>query len=58
MSVRIEHGTALPELIRMSIGTDKGVWFADPSFGSDLWLLRNYVYGSENHRQQEENPHR
>jgi phage gp46-like protein len=24
----------------MSIGTDKGTWFADPAFGSDLWLLK------------------
>jgi hypothetical protein len=24
----------------MSIGTDKGTWFADPGFGSDLWLLK------------------
>jgi len=24
----------------MSIGTDKGTWWADPAFGSELWLLR------------------
>jgi phage gp46-like protein len=24
----------------MSVGTNKGTWFADPSFGSDLWLLK------------------
>jgi phage gp46-like protein len=24
----------------MSIGTDKGAWFADPDFGSELWLLK------------------
>jgi phage gp46-like protein len=24
----------------MSLGTDKGSWFADPSFGSELWLLK------------------
>jgi phage gp46-like protein len=24
----------------MSIGTDKGTWFADPGFGSELWLLK------------------
>jgi phage gp46-like protein len=24
----------------MSIGTDKGAWFADPGFGSNLWLLK------------------
>jgi phage gp46-like protein len=24
----------------MSIGTDKGTWWADPGFGSELWLLK------------------
>jgi phage gp46-like protein len=24
----------------MSVGTDKGTWFADPGFGSELWLLK------------------
>jgi phage gp46-like protein len=24
----------------MSIGTDKGTWWADPAFGSELWLLK------------------
>jgi phage gp46-like protein len=24
----------------MSIGTDKGAWWVDPSFGSELWLLK------------------
>ena len=24
----------------MSIGTDKGAWFVDPGFGSELWLLK------------------
>jgi phage gp46-like protein len=24
----------------MSVGTDKGAWWADPSFGSELWLLK------------------
>jgi phage gp46-like protein len=24
----------------MSIGTDKGTWWADPDFGSELWLLK------------------
>jgi phage gp46-like protein len=40
MSVRIEQWTSIPELVRMSIGTDKGTWFADPAFGSELWLLK------------------
>jgi phage gp46-like protein len=40
MSVRIEEWAAIPELVRMSIGTDKGAWFADPGFGSELWLLK------------------
>jgi phage gp46-like protein len=40
MSARIEQWASIRELVRMSIGTDKGTWFADPSFGSDLWLLK------------------
>jgi phage gp46-like protein len=40
MSVHIEQWASIPELVRMSLGTDKGVWFADPGFGSDLWLLK------------------
>jgi phage gp46-like protein len=40
MSVRIEDWASVPELVRMSIGTDKGAWFADPDFGSELWLLK------------------
>jgi phage gp46-like protein len=40
MSARIERWASIEELVRMSIGTDKGTWFADPAFGSDLWLLR------------------
>jgi phage gp46-like protein len=28
------------ELAMMSIGTDKGRWWADPNFGSELYLLR------------------
>jgi phage gp46-like protein len=38
--VRIEQWAGIRELVLMSIGTDKGAWWADPSFGSDLWLLR------------------
>jgi phage gp46-like protein len=40
MSVKIEQWAAIKELVRMSIGTDKGAWWADPAFGSDLWLLK------------------
>jgi phage gp46-like protein len=39
VNVRIEQWADIEELVRMSIGTDKGAWFADPSFGSELWLL-------------------
>jgi phage gp46-like protein len=40
VSVRIEQWASIQELVRMSIGTNKGTWFADPAFGSDLWLLK------------------
>jgi phage gp46-like protein len=40
MSTRIEQWASIPELVSMSIGTDKGTWWADPAFGSDLWLLK------------------
>ncbi|GAB6392438.1 MAG: phage GP46 family protein [Treponematales bacterium] len=40
MSVRIENWNDIRELVLMSIGTDKGTWWADPAFGSELWLLR------------------
>jgi phage gp46-like protein len=39
-SVRIEDWAAIPELVLMSIGTDKGSWWADPDFGSELRKLR------------------
>jgi phage gp46-like protein len=38
--VRIEQWDDIRELALMSIGTDKGAWWADPDFGSELWLLR------------------
>jgi phage gp46-like protein len=38
--VTIEGWADIRELIRMSIGTDKGSWWADPGFGSELWILR------------------
>jgi phage gp46-like protein len=40
MSARIEQWAFIEELMRMSIGTDKGAWWADPNFGSELWLLK------------------
>jgi len=39
-TIRIEQWNDIRELALMSIGTDKGTWWADPSFGSELWLLR------------------
>ena len=38
--VTIENWNDIRELALMSIGTDKGSWWADPGFGSELWLLR------------------
>jgi phage gp46-like protein len=38
--VKIENWSDIRELVRMSIGTDKGTWWADPGFGSELWLLK------------------
>jgi phage gp46-like protein len=40
VSVRIEQWADIQELVRMSIGTDKGTWPFDPNFGSELWLLK------------------
>ena len=39
-TIRIEQWDDIRKLALMSIGTDKGRWWADPSFGSELWLLR------------------
>jgi phage gp46-like protein len=39
-SVSIEQWTDIRELALMCIGTDKGAWWADPSFGNELWKLR------------------
>ena len=39
-TVTIENWNAIRELVQMSIGTDKGSWWADPSFGSELYFLR------------------
>jgi phage gp46-like protein len=40
MSVKVENWADIRELVLMSIGTNKGTWWADESFGSELWLLR------------------
>jgi len=39
-AARIENWNDIGELALMSIGTDKGTWWADPAFGSELWLLK------------------
>jgi phage gp46-like protein len=39
-TARIEQWNDIRELVLMSLGTDKGRWWADPAFGSELWLLR------------------
>jgi len=36
----IEKWADIRELVRMSIGTDKGTWPAYPNFGSELWLFK------------------
>jgi phage gp46-like protein len=38
--VKIENWADIRELVLMSIGTDKGTWWAYPGFGSELWLLK------------------
>ena len=37
---KIENWSDIRELVLMSIGTDKGRWWASPEFGSELWQLR------------------
>jgi phage gp46-like protein len=39
-TAKIEHWADIRELVQMSMGTNKGTWWADPAFGSELWLLR------------------
>jgi len=39
-TARIENCNDIRELAQMSIGTDKGSWWDDPDFGSELFLLR------------------
>jgi len=38
--VKIENWQDVKELALMSIGTNKGTWWAYPDFGSELWLLK------------------
>jgi len=40
MSARIDQWADIQELVRMSIGTNKGTWPSDPNFGSEIWLLK------------------
>jgi phage gp46-like protein len=39
-TVKIENWADIRELVLMSIGTNKGTWWADVRFGSELWLLK------------------
>ncbi|MCL2245075.1 MAG: phage GP46 family protein [Treponema sp.] len=39
-TARIENCNDIRELARMSIGTDKGSWWADLNFGSEIYLLK------------------
>lgn len=39
-TARLEDWRDIRELVEMSIGTDLGAWWADPTFGSRLWILR------------------
>ncbi len=38
--MKLEDWLDIRELVLMSVGTDKGRWWADPEFGSELWVLR------------------
>ena len=37
---KLENWKDIRELVLMSIGTDKGRWWADKEFGSEIWKLR------------------
>ncbi len=39
-TIKIENWTDIQELVAMSIGTNKGQYWADKSFGSNLWILK------------------
>lgn len=38
---RLENWQDIRELVLMSVGTDKGRWWADKEFGSEIWKLRH-----------------
>jgi len=38
--ITVENWNEIRELVEMSIGTDKGSWWADTDFGSELYLLK------------------
>lgn len=38
----LEDFQSIKLLVEMSIGTDRGLWWADPDFGSDLWKIRRF----------------
>ena len=37
---KLENWKDIRELVLMSIGTDKGRWWADKEFGSEIWKRR------------------
>jgi len=37
----LESFMSIRQLVEMSIGTDWETWWADPAFGSKLWILRS-----------------
>lgn len=37
---KLENWQDIRELVLMSVGTDKGRWWADKEFGSEIWKLR------------------
>jgi len=36
----LEKYAELEQIVGMTLGTDRGKWWADTEFGSDLWLIR------------------
>jgi phage gp46-like protein len=38
--MKLENWNDIRELELMSIGTNKGSWWADPEFGSEIYLLK------------------
>lgn len=37
---KLENWQDIRELVHMSIGTDKGTWWADPLFGCEIWKIK------------------